>query len=100
MSKKLSKDIATVDYFDKSLIAVSATSGGVSIISFVSVIGASLGKAGASISLVLPLTTGIIKKLWSITWSKKKKNNKIFVLAKSKLNSIKTLISQGTISIY
>ena len=63
MSKKLSKDIATVDYFDKSLIALSAASGGVSIISFVSVIGASVGIAGACISLVLSLTTGIIKKL-------------------------------------
>ena len=67
MNKKLSKDIATVDYFDKSLIALSATSGGVSIISFVSVTGASIGIAGASISLVLSLTTGIIKKLLSIT---------------------------------
>ena len=39
MSKKLSKYIAAFDYIDKSFIALSATSGGISIISFASVIG-------------------------------------------------------------
>ena len=40
------------------------------------------------------LTTGIVKKLLSITRNKKKKHDKILMLAKSKLNSIETLISQ------
>ena len=39
MNKKLSKYIAAFDYFDKILIVLSATSGGISIISFASVIG-------------------------------------------------------------
>ena len=43
------------------------------------------------------LTTGIIKKLLSITRNKKKKHNKIVTLAKSKLNSTETLISQALI---
>ena len=43
MSKKLSKYIATFDYFDKILIVLSATSGGVFIISFTTVIGAPVG---------------------------------------------------------
>ena len=34
MSKKLSKYIAAFDYIDKTLIFLSATSGGISIISF------------------------------------------------------------------
>ena len=42
------------------------------------------------------LTTEIIKKLPSTTRNKKKKHN-ILVLAKSKLNSIKTLVSQAII---
>ena len=38
ISKKLNKDIAVSDYFDKTLILFSVTSGGISIISFTSVI--------------------------------------------------------------
>ena len=53
MSKKLSQYIAAFDYFDKTLIALFATSGGVSIISFVSVTGATVGIASASFSLVV-----------------------------------------------
>ena len=45
--------------------------------------------------VIFSLTTGIIKKLLSITRNKKKQNNKILVLAKSKLNSIETLVSQA-----
>ena len=63
-----------------------------SIISFVSVIGEPVGIASASFNLVFSLTTGIIKKLLSITKNKKKKYNNIFMLAKSKLNSVETLI--------
>ena len=45
----------------------------------------------------VPLTTGIIKKLLSITRSNKKKHDKILMVAKSKLNSIETLVSQPLI---
>ena len=38
MSKKISKYIAAFDYIDKTLIVLSATSGGIKIISFTSVI--------------------------------------------------------------
>ena len=96
-SKKLSKYIAAFDYIDKILIVLSATTGGVSIISFTSIIGAPVGIASASFTLIFSLTTGIIKKLLSITRNKKKKHDKILMLAKSKLNSIETLISQALI---
>ena len=87
-------NIAAFNYFDKSLIVLSATTGGIFIISFVSVVGASEGITSASFSLVFSLTTatGIIKKLLEITRNKVKKHNKILLLAKSKLNSIKNLI--------
>ena len=62
MSEKLSKYIAAFDYIDKTLVVLSATSGGVSIISFASVTGAPAGIASASFTLVFSLTTGIIKK--------------------------------------
>ena len=96
-SKKLSKYVAAFDYIDKILIVLSATTGGVSICSFTSVVGAPVGIASASFTLIFSLTTGIVKKLLSITRNKKKKHNKILMLAKSKLNSIETLISQTLI---
>ena len=53
--------------------------------------------ASASFTLVFSLTTEIIKKLLKITRNKKKNHKKIVMLAKSKLNSIETLISQALI---
>ena len=47
--------------------------------------------------LIFYLTTEIIKQLLSITRNKKKKHDKILILAKSKLDSIKTLVFQALI---
>ena len=95
--KKLSRYIAIFDYIDKILIVLSATTGGISIISFASVIGTPTGKASASLTLIFSVATGIIKKLLSMTRKKKKMYDKILMLARSKLNSIETLISQALI---
>ena len=92
-SKKLSKYVAAFDYIEKILIALSATSGGVSNVSFTSVVGAHVGIASASFTLIFSLTAGIVSKLLSITRNKKKKH-KILMLAKNKLNSIETSVSQ------
>ena len=72
-SKRLSKYITAFDYIDKILIVLSATSSGVCIISSASVVGAPVGIASASFTLIFSLTTGIIKKLLSIKRNKKKK---------------------------
>ena len=61
MSKRLSKYIASFDYFGKSLIVLSATSGSISIASFATVIGAPIGIASASFSFAFLITTGIKK---------------------------------------
>ena len=98
-SKKLNKYVNAFDHIDKVLIAVSTTSGGVSIISFTSIIGAPVGIVIASFTLIFSLTTRIVKKLLNITRKKKKKHDKILMLCKSKLNSIDTLISQALIDI-
>ena len=95
--EKLSKYVAAFDYIDKNLIVLSARRGGVCILLSVSLAGAPIGITGASFDLVLSLTTGIIKKLPSITRNKKKKHDKILILAKSKLNCIETLVSQTLI---
>ena len=59
----MSKRLASFDYVDKSLIVSSATSGGISIASFATVIGTSVEIASASLSLTFSLSTGLIKKL-------------------------------------
>ena len=78
-SKRLSKYVAVFDYIDKILIALSATTGGVSICSFTSVVGAPVGIASASFTLIFSLTIGIVKKWLSTTRNKKKKHDKIFM---------------------
>ena len=95
MSKTLSKYIAAFDYIDKTLIVLSATSGGISIISFTSIIGIPAVIASASFTLIFSLTTRILKKLLKVVRKKKKKHNKNVMLAKRKLNSIETLMSQA-----
>ena len=74
-----------------------ATSGGVSIISITRVVGAPVGIASASFTLILSLATGITKKLLSTARNKKKRHSKILMLPESKLNSIETLVSQALI---
>ena len=97
--KKLTKYTATLDYTDKTLIVLSATSGGISIISFTNVIGIPAGVISASFTLVFSLTTRITKKLLEETRKKKKKHSKIIMLAKSKLNSIESLMPQALIDL-
>ena len=98
MSKKISKYISFFDYFDKSLIVLSVTRDGVSIASFATVIGAPIGITSASLSLAFSLCTGLVKKLLKVTRNKKKKHNKIVMLARSKLNSIEGKISETLIN--
>ena len=95
MSKRLSKYIASFDYFDKSLIVLSVTTGSISIASFATVIGAPVGMMSASCSLAFSITTGFVKKFLKTTRNKKKKHNKIVMLARSKLNSIESKISEA-----
>ena len=83
------------DYLDKILIILSVTSSGISIILFASAVGVPSGIASACFTLIFSITTGIIQKLLNITRKKKKSHDKILVLAESKLNSIKSLISQA-----
>ena len=98
-SKKLSKYIATFDCADKIFIVLSASFGTLSILSHATVVGIPVGLAGGSLTVVFSLTKGIVKKLLKVTRKKKKKHNKIVMLAKSKLNSIETLTSQALIDL-
>ena len=93
----LSKYIVSFDYLDKYLIVLSATSHGISIASFVTVIGTLVGIASASFAFSI-IIKGIIKKLLKTTRNKKKKHNKVVILVRSKLNSIESKISEVLIN--
>ena len=95
MNKNLSKYITSFEYFDKSLIVLSVATGSISIASFATVIGAPVGIMGASCSLTFSITTGFVKKFLKTIRNKKKKHNKIIMLARSKLNSIESKISEA-----
>ena len=73
MSERLSKYIASFDYFDKSLVVLSVTSGSISIASFATVIGAPIGIASASLSIKFSLSTGLVKQLLKIIRNKHNK---------------------------
>ena len=93
--KKISKHIVAFDYADKLFITLSASFGTLSIKSHAAIVGIPVGIAGASLTLIFTVTTGLVKKLLNITIKKKKKHNKITALARSKLNIIETLTSQA-----
>ena len=95
ISERLSKYIASFDYFDKSLFVLSPTGGSISIASFATVIGTPIGIASASLSLAFSLSTGVVKKLLEITRNKKKKHKNIVMLTTSKLNSIESKLSEA-----
>ena len=80
-----------------SLIVLSIATGSISIASFATVIRAPVGIISASFSYTFSISTGIVKKLLKTTRNKKK-HNKIVMLARSKLNSIESKISEELIN--
>ena len=73
MSQRLSKYIASFDYFDKSLIFLSVATSSISIASFATVIGAPVGMMSTSCSLAFSITTEILKILLKTARNKQKK---------------------------
>ena len=99
MSKRLSKYIASFDYFDKSLIFLSATTGSISIASFATLIGTPVEIVSVHLYVLhFWFLRRIVKKLLKTTRNKKKKCNKIIMLGRSKLNSIESKISEALIN--
>ena len=98
MSKRLSKYIVSFDCFDKSLIVLSVATGSISIASFATVVGAPVGMMSASFSLAFSITTGFVKRFLKTTSNKNKKHYKIVKIARSKLNSTESKISEALIN--
>ena len=93
--KKLNKYLVSFDYLDKIFIILSGSNGTLSIASYASIVGIPAGITGASFTLVFTIGTGISKSLLKLTKKRKKKHNKITVLAKNKLNTTDALLSSA-----
>ena len=93
--KKSNKYLVSFDYLDKIFITLSASFGTFSIASHATVVGIAVGIAGSSLALIFTIGTCINKSLLQLTKKIKKKHNKIITLAKSKLNTIETLLSSA-----
>ena len=74
---------------------MSASFGTLSIASHATVIGIPVGIAGASLTVIFTISTGKNKSLLQVTKKRKTKHNKKIALAKSKLNTIDTLLSSA-----
>ena len=70
---KLNKYIIGFDYLDKIFITLSASFGTLNVASHATVIAIPAGIAGASLTLISTISTGINKSLLQVT--KKKKRN-------------------------
>ena len=73
MSNNLSKYIASFEYLDKLLIALSVATGSISIASFATVIGVPVEIMSASCSLAFSVTIGFVRKFLKKIRNKKKK---------------------------
>ena len=95
MSKKHKNACRVLNYNDHLLIVISTITGCVSISAFASLVGILIETTSSAIGLKICAITAGIKKYKSIIRKKKKKFDKIVLLAKSNLNSIEVLTSKG-----
>ena len=98
MSKKHKKVCLTLNYIEHFILG-STIIGCVSISAFASVFDIPIGITSSAIGLKICAITAGIKKYKSIIMEKKKKHDKIVLLAKSKLNSIEVLVSKALIDL-
>ena len=91
MSRKHRKVYTTLNYIEHFLILASTITACISISAFASLLGFPIGSTGSAIELNICAIDAAIKKLKSIIKKKKKKHEKIVLLAKTKLNSIEIL---------
>ena len=95
MNKKYKKVCTTLNCIELFLIFASTITRCISISAFASLIGITI-TSSAVVLKICSVNAGI-KKNWSIIKEKKKKHDKIVLLAETKLNSIEVLISKALI---
>ena len=94
LTNKLSKYLTIFDYSNKILTVVLTVFSETNIFSNIKN-KQSLGLVTSAFSLLFSLSFGIIIKLQQETKLRKKKHNKLFYLAKNKLDCIELLISNS-----
>ena len=77
-----------LNHITNLLILDSAVTGCVSISSFASLVGISIGVTSSPVGIKICAMTGEIEEYKSIIKKKKRKHDKIVLLVKTKLNSI------------
>ena len=97
MSKNHRKGCKFFIYIEHLLILISTVSGSVSISAFASLVDIPIGIASFTVELKVFVITAGIEKYKSLIKKKKMKHDKTVLLAKSKLNNIKVLISKALI---
>ena len=98
MSKKHKKVCRVLKYVNHSLIVISTVTGCVSISALCSLVEIPIEIASFTIGLKICVITAAFKKYKSIIKEKRKKHNKIVLLAKSWLSNTEVLISNVLIN--
>ena len=97
MSRKHQNVCITLSYIEHFFILASAITRCISISAFTSLIGVPIGITSSTVGLKICVKTARIKKYKSIIKKKKKKQDKIVLLATLKLSRIEVLISKTLI---
>ena len=84
-----------MNYIEHLLIFISTITGCVSILAFAFVVGMPIGITTSTIAVKICVITTGIKRYKSINKKKRKKHDKIVLLATFRLNSIEVLISKA-----
>ena len=98
MSRNHKKVCKTLNYIEHFLLLASTIAACISISAFTSLLGIPIKITSSAIGLKIRAITGGIKKHKSIIQKKKKRHDKMILLAKSKINSIEVLISEALIN--
>ena len=97
ISRKHTKVCTTINYIKHFLVLASKITGCISIYAFASLLGIPIGITSSEIRLKVCAKAAGIKKNKSIIKKKKKNHLKVVLLAKSKLNSKRVIISKALI---
>ena len=99
MGKKHRKMCRILNYFEH-FVFISAVSGCVSVFPFASLVGVPVGITSSAVGLKICALTAGIKTYKLIIKKKNKRHDKVVLLAKTKLNAIKVLVSKALINSY
>ena len=94
LTSKLSKYLTGFDYADKILTVFLTVFSGTNIFAHVKGEKQLLGLITSVFSLMLCLSSGVVKKLQQETKTRKKKHNRLLYLAKNKLDCVEMLVSK------